>query len=1045
MTHKSSQDSLRQQAEGLVKENPSASGSLSEEEAARLIHELRVHQIELELQNEELRRTQEDLTLSRDLFLQLFHQAPMGYLVLDEGSVILEVNETFCRMTGHDAASIKGKGFSRLIAEADRNPFLARYKAIFRNPAGKSLQSEILTARGKPMSARMEASPLRNHFFSNGGDSTCLLLTVTDITESKQAEEALRKSESLLRKIFDILPIGLWIADRNGKLMEGNPAGMKIWGAKPLVSQKDYGVFRARRLPSGKEVAPQDWALAHTVNKGVTVMDELLEIEALDGQKRIILNYTAPVKDAEGNVEAAVVVNQDITERKRMEDEREAVVHLLRLLNANNDLHELMRIVTGFLGNWFDVEAVGIRLKEEEDFPYFVTRGFTHEFIQGENTLCQEHSHEMAGQDSLKHQIPHCLCAHVLQGRGDPSSPFFTPNGGFWTNSATKLPPATGKGGRRGGTGNRCFRGGYESVALIPLRSGNETLGLLQLSDRRRDRFTEENLKLLERLAGSLSIAIMQRRAEAALHLERDNLRAIMHASPVGLVVIGEDLEVTDANGAAGLILLGNDESLEGKRCGVFMKCANRLDDPRGCGYGPLCSTCSLNNAIKDVLKGGPGVHNQDMEVPRRSNGRECFWITFSVEPVTLNGRRQALVSLADITERKIAEKEKEKLQAQFFQAQKMESVGQLAGGIAHDLNNLLSPILGYGELLLADFNPEDNRRGKLEQMVSAGMRARDLVRQLLAFSRKQTLEMKPVDLNRVLESFAVLLRRTIRENISMELHLSPSLPSIQGDVGQIEQVLMNLAVNAQDAMPEGGSLLLETSLVDRDDDKLDLPAHLEGIPCVRLTVQDTGCGIGAKVREHLFEPFFTTKEPGKGTGLGLATVYGIVKQHGGTIGAESQEGRGTAFHIHLPAMAAVETFPHEPQRVPLEHGGTETILLAEDNDQVRDLTRVMLERQGYEVMAAANGREALRVLQKHGGPIDLLLTDVIMPDMNGRELFSAASRLQPGLKVLFMSGYTADVIAHHGVLEKEVHFIQKPFTLNALTTKVHEVLQGGS
>jgi PAS domain S-box-containing protein len=394
-----------------------------------------------------------------------------------------------------------------------------------------------------------------------------------------------------------------------------------------------------------------------------------------------------------------------------------------------------------------------------------------------------------------------------------------------------------------------------------------------------------------------------------------------------------------------------------------------------------------------------------------------------------------------DITDQVRLQEEKARLEAQFQQSQKLESVGRLAGGVAHDLNNLLAPILGYGEMLLEDLSEEDVRRAPLEEMVRSGLRARDLVRQLLAFSRKQVLEFKPVDLNQILKQFENLLRRTIREDVAMTMAPAPSLPLIRADTGQLEQVIMNLAVNAQDAMPEGGELTIETVATELDSAyAAERPGVTPG-SYVMLSVSDTGSGMDADTRSRLFEPFFSTKGKDKGTGLGLATVYGIVKQHGGNIWVYSEPGRGTTFKVYLPVSGDAEIPPEREKPEKTELRGAETILLVEDNEQVRDLTWSILRRQGYSVLPAPNGEEALAVFDRHPEPVHLLLTDVIMPGMSGKELFTRAVKRSPRMKVLYMSGYTDNVIAHRGVMDEGVNFIQKPFSVKALAAKVREVL----
>jgi len=397
---------------------------------------------------------------------------------------------------------------------------------------------------------------------------------------------------------------------------------------------------------------------------------------------------------------------------------------------------------------------------------------------------------------------------------------------------------------------------------------------------------------------------------------------------------------------------------------------------------------------------------------------------------------------ITDLTERKTAEEEKARLLEQFYQVQKLDSIGRLAGGVAHDLNNLLSPILGYGELLRDDLGLGDPKREAVDQILSAGTRARDLVGQLLAFSRKQTLEYKPLSLNDTILDFEKLLRRTIREDIDLRIIASPGIRTIRADIGQIIQVIMNLSVNAQDAMPNGGTLTLETGITELDESYVaDHPGSKAG-HYVMLAVSDSGCGMDEKTREHIFEPFFSTKGD-LGTGLGLSTVYGIVKQHEGNIWVYSEPGEGTTIKVYLPVAEGLPGKPQPAEKPRTEMAGSETILVVEDNNQVRVLADNILKRQGYNLLLAENGTEALALLAVNKGAVDLILTDVVMPDMNGRDLFSKVSQQYPHVRVLYMSGYTNEVIAQRGVLDPGVSFIQKPFTIEGLTTKVRDVLTG--
>jgi len=398
----------------------------------------------------------------------------------------------------------------------------------------------------------------------------------------------------------------------------------------------------------------------------------------------------------------------------------------------------------------------------------------------------------------------------------------------------------------------------------------------------------------------------------------------------------------------------------------------------------------------------------------------------------------QIVVNSRDVTETRARAE-------QLRQSQKMEAVGRLAGGIAHDFNNLLTVITGYVELAALRLKPEDPMRLELSEIDTAARRAADLTRQLLAFSRQQVLRPSVINLNTVVSDTDKMLRRVIGEDIELVTRLSEHLGAVKADTGQIVQVLLNLAVNARDAMPKGGTLTIETSGTELDESYSAF--HFFDVspgPYVRLDVSDTGSGMDAKTLSHIFEPFFTTKEVGKGTGLGLATVYGIVKQSGGHVTVYSEPGLGTTFKIYLPGVddlskSATQSSPHAR-----ETGGTETILVVEDDEAVRKLTCRSLEAKGYTTLPAANAGEALLLCQEHPAEIHLMITDVVMPHVSGRELAQRVTALRPRMKLLFMSGYTDDAILHHGVLDAGTPFLQKPFTPRSLVQKVRDVLDAG-
>ncbi len=428
------------------------------------------------------------------------------------------------------------------------------------------------------------------------------------------------------------------------------------------------------------------------------------------------------------------------------------------------------------------------------------------------------------------------------------------------------------------------------------------------------------------------------------------------------------------------------------------------------------------------AARGGPGDPSPRTWRHVRADG-SLIDVEITAGRITFEGRTAAMVVAHDVSDRR-------RLERRLADAEKMEAIGRLAGGVAHDFNNLLTVIAGYAEILLMREPGEE-----LEEISRAARQAAALTRQLLAFSRRQVLHPKVLDLNEIVAGMETMVQRIIGDDVSVGIRLTADLAPVEADRAQIERVILNLAANARDAMPAGGALTIETANVDVDEQQVRLHGD-EGIagPHVVLAVSDTGIGMDDEVRKHLFEPFYTTKSAGAGTGLGLATVFGVVKQSGGGIYVYSEPGRGTTFKIYLPAAevpAETEAFALEPEAA----AGTETIMVVEDDDGVRDLVRLMLEANGYRVVTVENADEAARVCSERPARIDLLLTDIMMPEVNGAALAKRLGALAPSMRVLFMSGYSDEAIQRHGMLADHSAFLEKPFTERALTRKVREVL----
>ncbi len=487
---------------------------------------------------------------------------------------------------------------------------------------------------------------------------------------------------------------------------------------------------------------------------------------------------------------------------------------------------------------------------------------------------------------------------------------------------------------------------------------------------------------------------------------------------------------------------------------GIFLKVNDRFCEMTGYSrkelvgknvdmlYFEPAERTRVSREIAQSRHSGPGAHAET--VWRRKDGSAMNVLLTAALLWPGQDRNEIAFSALNITQRKMEEQLRLKMEEEQYQLQKVESIGRLAGGVAHDLNNLLSPILGYGEILVRYFPGEGKERSHAEQILKAGYRARDLVQQLLAYSRKQSLEYRNLNLNEVLKDFEKLLRRTIKEDIELKIITDPGIPLVSADRGQIEQVIMNLVVNSQDAMPDGGVLQISTSSMVIGDEYYRNQMKIEPGRYVVASFKDTGCGIDKETLKLIFEPFFSTKKE-RGVGFGLATVYGIVKQHGGWIFVDSSPGNGTLFDIYLPvSQDDPPPIPQEETKLPPEPEKNDAVILvAEDNQLVRDLARTILEDSGYKVFTAEDGKEALEFLSTREEPVDLLLTDVIMPRMNGKELYLLARVVNPAMKVIFMSGYTDNAISRHGVIEEGINFIQKPFSLETLTNKVREVLRG--
>ncbi len=819
-------------------------------------------------------------------------------------------------------------------------------------------EMEIITATGKRVWVRTNAEAIRDE----SGKIIKVHGSFQDISDRKQVEEELKNRGSLLNKIFDLLPIGLWFADKNGKILRGNPAGIKIWGSQPLVSMEQYGVFKARRLPSGQNIAPDDWALVHTIKRGVTVKDELLEIDAFDGRKKTILNYTAPVLDNNGNIVGAIVMNNDITEQKQAEEALRASEEKYRRITENisdvvwvTDLN-LKKIymspsVERLLGEPFEVV---MNKSMEELFP-------PHSLNKIFSTL----EEELEKEKDPKSDKSRSRMIELEQYRTGQTR--------FWVSvNATFIRDANGK----------------------PIAIQGVTRDITE-----------------------------RKRVEDHLRRSEEYNRSIIEVIPDIIMRISSKGEYLDIITSSEDKLFRPKESLLGKKISDFF---------------PKPTAETIMKAIHRALE------TKSLQIVEYELEVMAGKFLFEGRVVPL-GQKETIVLIRDMTEQKRAVEEQARLHAQLTQAQKMESVGRLAGGVAHDYNNMLVVIMGYAELAMEKLTPDDPFYSYFEEILVSARRSSDITRQLLAFARKQTIDPKVLDLNETVESMLKMLRRLIGEDIDLVWFPDSHLWPVKIDPAQIDQILANLCVNARDAISGVGKITIKTLKVSLNQTGgTDNTEFYKG-DYAQLTISDTGCGMDKETLDKIFEPFFTTKDFGKGTGLGLATVYGIVKQNNGFVNVCSEPGKGATFEIYFPRYTGecLELKDKKNDNIPTSRG--ETLLLVEDEPAIMKMSRMMLENLGYPVLAANSPGEAIALAETHCGKIDLLITDVIMPEMNGRDLAKKLHQLYPDIKTLFMSGYTSDVIAHHGVLDKGVYFIQKPFSKKEIAVKIRTVIEKAS
>jgi two-component system cell cycle sensor histidine kinase/response regulator CckA len=779
-----------------------------------------------------------------------------------------------------------------------------------------------------------------------------------------------------LEQIFHASPDALTIADKEDRVMWANETFVRMFG---YDSSELIGQPLENLVVPPDRLAESRW-VTETLATGTPITLET-QRRKKDGSLIDVSLSCAPLQTA-GRIEGYYAGYHDISDRKRVEALSSALYRVAEKSSRANDLQQFFASVHHIIDELMYAKNFYIALydpiSELITFPYFVDE---HDAAPGPRKNGKTLTDYLIRTGEPLLATPEVLRA--MEDRGEVS---------------------------RNGAHSLDWLG-------VPLKVGTNTFGALVVQTYSKNiRYGERDKEILTFVARQLASAVEIKRNEQALRRSEARYRSLVQSSVYGIYR----------------------SSLEGRFLDVNPALIAML------GYGSP-EEILLLDPEKDVFAHGDEYKRlvEEFRNTGRLDGIEVKWKRKDGSAITVRISGRAVTSEdepADVLEA-IAEDvtERRALEEQFRQAQKMEAVGRLAGGVAHDFNNLLMVVSGYAEVMLTRLEAKNPLTEKARAIQQAADRATTLTRQLLAFSRKQLLELKVVDVNAIVSDMERLLRPLIGENVELIAKLAPDAGYTRADAGQLEQVLMNLVVNAKDAMPNGGTLTIQTQHLVFDQSHRRGQTFIRPGNYVRLSVSDTGMGMDRETQSRIFEPFFTTKEKGKGTGLGLSTVYGIIKQSGGYVLVQSEKNRGSTFHIYLPQVeGTAEKAPAPVTRA--ASGGTETLLLVEDEESVRQLVRDTLESKGYKVVEAGNGESGLQAALRHPGKIDLVITDLVMPEMGGREMVEQILKTRPQAKVLYLSGYTEDTILSAGMVDGTA-FLQKPFTLQNLSRKVREML----
>jgi two-component system cell cycle sensor histidine kinase/response regulator CckA len=972
------------------------SGTVGEEEAVKCLHigatdyllkerlDRLVPAVQRALQEMETRRTRKRaeaaLGRSETRKAAILDSVLDCIVTMDADGIVIEFNAAAERTFGYTKAEAIGRVLADLIIPPPLHDAhaagLARYLATGEGPLiGKLIEITAVRSDGSEIPVELAITAIR---YDKAPIFTGVL---RDITARKQADE----TRARLAAIVDSSDDAIFSTTLDGTILTWNAGAERLYG---YTAGEVIGLSRALLLPAG--TSAELTAILEKAARGEAGEPFEAQRTRKDGSIIDISLTISPMTDPTGRVTGTSTIARDITSRKKAEVELRQRVQLsalaaavgLSLADADSLARALQQCAEALVTHLGAAFARVWTLNEREGVLELQASAGLYTHLDG------PHGRVPLGQFKIgriaRDRKPHLINTVI----GDPQV-----SDQDWAR-----------------------REGMVAFAGHPLIVDGRVVGVMALFARHA--LSNAVISGMSSVADHIALGIERHRSADALRTAEERMRFALHSAGLGIW----DMDYTTGVLRWSEILEAHYGLQPGTFGGTFEAFVERIhpDDRE-----------SVIETVEKAMKSGA-----DFSVENRS-----LWPDGTVRWLSGAGRVQhgehgepvrAVGISLDVTERRA-------LEEQFQQAQKMEAVGRLAGGVAHDFNNLLTVILGYCELLLADLDPDDPRQKEIAEIQRAGTSAVGLTRQLLAFSRKQIIEPSVLDLNVVVAEMRAMLGRLIREDVTVVLALRPALAPVKADRGQVEQIVLNLAVNARDAMPNGGTLTIETANVDLDEPYATTHFAVKPGPYIALTVTDTGTGMTPDVQAHLFEPFFTTKEVGRGSGIGLATVHGIVTRAGGSVGVSSEVGSGTSFKVYFPRADAAELVV-ETAAVARPRAGTGTVLVVEDVEGLRELAKRLLQRQGYTVVVAANADEALRRFEENA-PIDVLLTDVVMPGGSGPELTRRLVERWPALKVIYMSGYTEEAIVQHGVLNPGIAFLHKPFTSETLGRKIRDVL----